>query len=219
MIIMKRQRIMPFTKALGMIVLIAWVLFNVDFQMPFLAVLLLVGLAFGLAGDILLALGDKWFTAGLGAFLLGHIVYLTLFASILIRSNRLGLLTSVPAWLLMILVTAVVGALVTFSRVIVRPLRRQNPDRGFLIALIIYAMCLTAVMISGWLTAIVIPGVGWKIWALPLGGTLFFTSDFILAYDRFIRKVRGGQLWVMITYYLAQFLLAFGFVATTLLFV
>jgi uncharacterized membrane protein YhhN len=211
-IILKWERIKPFTKALGMVILIAWTLFNIDFQIPGLAALLIAALTFGLTGDIFLALADKWFKLGLGAFLLGHLTYLGLQIVSLSRASRLGLLASAPAWLVLTLVAVVIAALLGFSRAIVVPLRKQNLDRSLLAALYVYAGCLTGVMVMSGLTAFLLPGLGWKIWALPLGGVLFFTSDFILAYDRFVCRVRNGQLWVMITYYLAQFCLAFGFV-------
>ncbi|MDY6873756.1 MAG: lysoplasmalogenase [Chloroflexota bacterium] len=212
-IILKWERIKPFTKTLGMVLLIAWTLTNLDFQLPGLAALLIAALTFGLAGDILLALADKWFTAGLGAFLLGHVAYLSLITFSLKRADRIGLLSAFSAWMILPFVLTFVAALVAFSRVIVKPLRKKGPDRTFLVALHIYAFCLTGLMVfSGYLTFL-FSGSGRRIWAILLGGTFFFISDFILAFDRFVRRVRLGQLWVMITYYLAQFFLAFGFVA------
>ena len=48
---------------------------------------------------------------------------------------------------------------------------------------------------------------------LPAGALLFFISDSLLAYDRFTRKTPAIRLWVMVTYHLAQFGLAAGFIA------
>ncbi len=44
------------------------------------------------------------------------------------------------------------------------------------------------------------------------GGLLFFFSDFMLAFDRFIRPVSHGRLVVHITYHLGQFGLILGLV-------
>jgi len=45
-----------------------------------------------------------------------------------------------------------------------------------------------------------------------LGGLLFLVSDGLLAYNRFARRIKFGQLWVRITYHLGQFGLAIKFV-------
>lgn len=210
-IILKWERIKPYTKALGLILLIVWTLCVVDFQSPGLAILLIAALVLGLAGDVFLALSDRWFIMGLGAFLLGHLAYLGLMAAALARAHREAIVTSIPAWSALPLAAALLAALWIFSRMIVVPMRKRNPDKLFITALYIYAFCLTSVMVFSGFTAFLLQSLGWQIWALPLGGALFFVSDFILAYDRFVRRVRLGQLWVMIAYHLAQFFLAFGF--------
>jgi uncharacterized membrane protein YhhN len=211
-IVLKWERIKPYTKALGLILLIGWTLFVVDFQSPWMAILLIAGLAFGLTGDIFLALSEKWFTMGLGAFLLGHLVYLSLIVLTLTRAHRLDLLGAISGWSIVPLAAAILAALLVFNRVIVRPLQKKNPDKAFIAALYFYAVCLTSVMVFSGFTAFLLSDLSWKVWALALGGALFFISDFILAYDRFVRRVKLGQLWVMVTYYLAQFCLAYGFI-------
>jgi uncharacterized membrane protein YhhN len=42
------------------------------------------------------------------------------------------------------------------------------------------------------------------------GGILFFTSDLLLAFDRFVKPVRHGALIIMVTYHLAQIALVGG---------
>ena len=59
---------------------------------------------------------------------------------------------------------------------------------------------------------------GIQVWPLALGGTLFFISDFVLAYDRFVRAFRQAHILIMTTYHLAQFSLAAGFIALISLF-
>jgi uncharacterized membrane protein YhhN len=81
------------------------------------------------------------------------------------------------------------------------------------VALYVYAICLTSVMIAGFLVAGLFAGASMGVWALALGGMLFFSSDFILAFNRFVRPVRLAHLWIMTTYHLAQLILAIGFLA------
>lgn len=211
-IVLKWERIQPYTKALSLIILIVWTLFGVDYQSPWLAVLLITALLFGLAGDVFLALSDKWFTVGLGAFLLGHLTYLGLIGVVLIRSRRLGLITRIPGWSVVPISIVFLTALLVFDRVIVVPMRKGDPEKSLVAALFVYAFFLTSLVVFSAFMAIQLSGLTWKIWSLALGGILFFISDFILAYDRFVSRVRFGKLWVMTTYHMAQFFLAFGFI-------
>jgi uncharacterized membrane protein YhhN len=53
---------------------------------------------------------------------------------------------------------------------------------------------------------------------LPVGTFLFWVSDSLLAYNKFLNPIRRGQLWVRISYHLAQLCLAAGFLSVTLSF-
>jgi uncharacterized membrane protein YhhN len=41
-------------------------------------------------------------------------------------------------------------------------------------------------------------------WLVSIGAVLFYTSDSLLGYDRFVRRLAHGQFWVMVTYHLGQ---------------
>ena len=41
-------------------------------------------------------------------------------------------------------------------------------------------------------------------WLAAVGGGLFFLSDSLLAWDRFVAPLPKGRFWTMITYHLAQ---------------
>jgi uncharacterized membrane protein YhhN len=43
-----------------------------------------------------------------------------------------------------------------------------------------------------------------------VGAALFFTSDSLLAYDRFVRKLKHGQSYVHLTYHVGQACLIIG---------
>ncbi len=215
-IIFRWDRIKPFSKVLAMVILIFWTLFVFDFKFVPLVMLLFAAQIFGVAGDFFLLFSDRWFVWGLGAFLLGHICYLILIINILTTGYRLGEYSSVSWGVWFIVGIAILAFIFLFYRLIVTVLLRENPEKSFIVALFIYALCLTSVMVLSYLIASLLSRGLWVIWALPLGGTLFFASDFMLAYDRFVKRMSNGQLWVMVTYLLGQFFLAFGFIGLIL---
>jgi uncharacterized membrane protein YhhN len=206
-------KIRPFTKVCALVLLIMWVLAQTDFRPAGLGWLLVLALVFGLLGDFLLLYPDRLFKWGLGAFLLGHITYLGLDYALVTRSVEAGLIEPIPGWHWAAMAVGLGLGLLLFYGVIIRQLKKPRPGWVLQVALYVYALCLTSVMIVGFLVAGLLAGGSLWIWALALGGTLFFASDFILAFNRFVRPVRLAHLWIMTTYHLAQFFLAIGFLA------
>jgi uncharacterized membrane protein YhhN len=51
------------------------------------------------------------------------------------------------------------------------------------------------------------PGVAWLV---STGALLFFISDAMLGWDKFVRPIRYGHLPIIITYHLGQALIALG---------
>ncbi len=207
------KRIRPYTKVAALVLLISGVLEMMGFAPGFPAWLLILALLFGLAGDILLLFPDRFFTWGLGAFLLGHLTYLALFGWLIRSGNLSGLVPRTPVWAWWCLFLALLLGILVFHWVIIRKMRPPGPSKWMRAALYLYAICLTAVMVVSYLAAISFWDKGVSLWSLPLGGTLFFISDFILAYDRFVRPLHSAQLWIRISYHLAQFFLALGFIS------
>jgi uncharacterized membrane protein YhhN len=157
----------------------------------------LVGVALlaSMAGDILL-LSPQRFVPGLVSFLVAHLVYIAAFA---------------PA--------AHVGAsglplLLPFAGFAALVLRYLWPHLGrYRVPVCGYVGVITAM---GWLATLralggeVTPADG----LLALGGAVaFMASDTTLAVNRFARPIRGGQIIIMGTYYLAQTLLTLSAVA------
>lgn len=207
------KRIRPFTKVCALIILIVWVLVRMNFRPGGLGGLLVLALAFGLLGDFLLLYPDRCFKWGLGAFLLGHVTYLGLEYALVTRGLEAGLIGAIPGWYWAAMAVGLGLGLLLFYGVIIRQLRKPHPGWVLQVALYVYAFCLASVMIVGFLVAVLLAGGSLWIWALALGGTLFFASDFILAFNRFVRPVRLAHLWIMTTYHLAQLFLAIGFLA------
>jgi len=151
--------------------------------------LVAAGLAFSLAGDVLLMLPRDRFVAGLAAFLVAHLLYIRAF-------TLSGVLTT---WW-MVLPLAAYGA------VLLRILLPRVPG-GLKAPVVVYALVLLAMACTA---------VGHDLGGVPaaalamLGGVLFVVSDSALAIDRFVRQFRGADAVVLGTYYAAQTLIAFS---------
>jgi uncharacterized membrane protein YhhN len=164
------------------------------------------GLFFSLLGDIFLMIPRSWFLAGLGSFLLAHLAYIT-------SLNQTSLPMNLPFLILCLLVCAW-SAL--YYRVIRAGLARTPGSRRLRTGVLLYSLVITLMLLSAlstlfrpaWLT--LNQGVGASAILVSLGGVLFFTSDSILAYDRFIRPLRLGRLLIRITYHTGQTALAAG---------
>jgi len=161
-----------------------------------LALWFVVALVFSLAGDIFLMLPDeKWFVPGLLAFLVGHLCYIIGFN---------------PTWppvgaIAIVAVVAVVDWIVLPK--VIRGVRDSGAPKlqGPVIG---YGVILSLMLVSAWAT-----------WFRPawgsagrllasFGGTLFFASDLMLAWNKFVRPSKLLHVAVIVTYHLGQLALA-----------
>jgi uncharacterized membrane protein YhhN len=151
---------------------------------PTIRTWMVIGLVLSLAGDIFLMLDEKWFLAGLGSFLLGHLAYVV------------GLQLAPTSMAFTLVGLAVVAA--SFAAVGRPMLQRlgRGAHRGLLLPVIAYAAVISAMVVSAFGTA--------DLWAV-LGAGLFYVSDGTLAWNRFLERRRRGPLAVMVTYHLGQF--------------
>jgi uncharacterized membrane protein YhhN len=164
--------------------------------------LIIVGLLFSLAGDVLLIIpSSRAFMVGLIAFLCAHLVYIAAFIH-LQTSRELG--SNKPAELLAAIVLAVIAAGV-YSYL--------RPKLGKMRVPVIAYMAVLSVMLHRALAvAFVYQGAPAPQMALLIvaGALLFYLSDALLAIDRFRMdgKMPHGHLWNLSSYYAGQLLLA-----------
>jgi uncharacterized membrane protein YhhN len=154
---------------------------------PFYKPLVAAGLAFSLAGDVLLMLRRERFVAGLAAFLAAHLLYIGAFT--------LGG-TQATWWL--------VAPLAAYGAVLLRILLpRVSAELRAPVA--VYALALLAM---AW-AAMERDAAGTRggLFTFP-GGLLFVASDSALAIDRFAWRFRGAHGVVLGTYYAAQLLIS-----------
>lgn len=143
---------------------------------------LLAGLVLSLAGDVFLMLPERWFVAGLAAFLVAHLAYITGMVQIDFSGFRA---------LIGVAVVAVMAAVV--GRAVVAGAARS--DRTMRVPVTAYVTVISAMVIVACGT-----GEPWLIAA----AVLFYCSDSILGWNRFVRPAAWMPLAVMVTYHLAQ---------------
>jgi uncharacterized membrane protein YhhN len=140
------------------------------------------------AGDLLLELA---FLAGVGAFFVGHLLYIALFWRRRLalddvgagRKLALGLIALAAALFVAVLAPRLHGAMT--------------------IAVPLYAGALAAMCGAAWLCS---RGRPW----VPAGATLFLASDALLSLQLFAGGVPGGRLAVWPLYFAGQALIAWG---------
>jgi uncharacterized membrane protein YhhN len=157
------------------------------------------GLVFSLAGDIFLMLPKGQFIAGLASFLLAHISYV------------IGLNTTpLPInWVTLILLI-IVGVVSTrlYSRI--SPGLKTSGDSKLLFPVQVYTIAISLMLFSA-LLAFLRPS--WSPGAallVGLGAVLFYCSDSLIAWNKFVNPLKYGELMVIITYQTGQVLITLG---------
>ena len=145
----------------------------------------LVALTFGLISDIFLMLPQDMFLLGLVAALVEHLAYIAGFNHRPLQAVMLGVAAAI----------ALVSVAVILPPVI-RALRQKQP--GLVWPVVAY-VTVFVIMVSS-------AGSTGSLVALA-GALLFFYSDGLLAYDRFVKPVSGGRLGNIVLYHTGQALI------------
>jgi len=148
-----------------------------------------------LAGDVLLMLPQDLFVAGLGAFLVGHVLYIV---GLLQPPSPPGVPPfsfSTTGLVVAVLVSVAYG--VVPATLIFRSLARSG-QRALIAPVAVYLVVILSM-------AVLAANVG--VPAALVGAAFFVVSDTILALNRFVRPIRHGTVAVHVTYHLAQGLL------------
>jgi uncharacterized membrane protein YhhN len=156
-------------------------------DMPALRRWLLAGLVLSLVGDVALLWPQQGFLPGLVSFLLAHLAYLSGFT----RVRRLAA-SPVP-----FVAYAVAGAILWQLWPGV-PVGLQTPVAVYVVALA--AMAAQA--------AVLWRGGAPRGAVLAVGGALFVASDALLATNRFAGPLPLSALWILVTYWSAQWCIA-----------
>jgi uncharacterized membrane protein YhhN len=154
----------------------------------------LLGLVFGLVGDVCLALpGNRAFRVGLFAFLAGHIFYVWAFAGLARPEDWAS------PMLLMLLVAS--GGAFWWLR----------PHVGrMMVPVIVYLIVITLMLAAAW-TVFRNPDLNPAgRWVILAGALYFYVSDLFVARQRFVTEQYLNRLIGLPLYYVGQFLIAFS---------
>lgn len=192
--------------------------------------LVIMGLVFGLIGDIVLDLkvvypadGDMYLFSGMASFALGHICYLT---AIYLEVAKI---ISIEANLIVLLVPMAIAVVFALLAVLGGPLMKLKYGK-FTAPSLIYAFLLAFMMCATGAALIVTKGLS-PLWIVMfVGAVMFVVSDLILSQQYFfvVKKTNENGEEVIerpkamtpslvivnhATYYIAQFLIAMSIFA------
>jgi uncharacterized membrane protein YhhN len=150
--------------------------------------LVLAALLCSLVGDIALMFPEKWFTAGLGSFLVAHVFYILAFKPAPGHPISAGML----------------APFLIFGLLMFRIL---SPSLGRLkFPVLVYVAAIT--VMAALAAARFVARGGTRPLLAFAGAVLFLVSDSVLAYDRFVKKLGPAQIIILGTYFPAQLLIA-----------
>jgi uncharacterized membrane protein YhhN len=144
---------------------------------------------------------DRLFMAGLIAFLLAHVAYV-------IGFNRP--LPAFSVWSLGFAVVIGLGGVRVIQR-IVSPLAARG-QASLRIPIIVYSAVISLMLLSALMK---LTDLSWNINAAALvsaGAFLFYLSDIILAWNKFVAPIRNGRIYNIAAYHLGQIALIAGVV-------
>ncbi len=162
-----------------------------------------VGILFSLVGDVLLMNPtNTMFLAGLVAFLFAHIFYIVGFRS------ELGIGS---AWSLILLALVLVNGVRVVRRII--GAMRAKGENGLVSPVIVYSLAISFMLYAAMST---LYDPAWKTNAalfVSLGAFLFYMSDVILAWNKFVSPIKNGHLFNIVIYHLGQIGLIAGVIS------
>ena len=162
-------------------ILVIWVAIATDGSRP-ATILAVIGLVCCLAGDIALLDVVDQFVVGLAAFLVGHVVFIAMFATLHLQR---------PIWGIVAAVVLAVHAGVIGRRIVVGA---TGQDRALQIPVTAYLVVISAMTVVGVMTG--------RWWAIA-GAAAFVVSDTVLGWRAFVREQAWMALAVMVTYHAA----------------
>lgn len=161
--------------------------------------LIISALLCGFVGDIFLMLSKKEFNVlmGIGAFLLGHLFYISIFL------HTSSMLRDVPYLFFLSIIPYIILELYLFKKLF--PSMKTMKLASFIYMSVIFLMSFTS------LTRV------WSISFIPflfpfIGSLFFIFSDTVLAFDLFIHHNKHNNVIVMSTYIIAQLFIVVGFI-------
>ena len=184
-----------------MVCLFVWLYLNTGLQG--LTLWFGIGILFSLAGDVLLMISlDRMFIFGLITFLFAHVAYIFGFQNELMEFN---------SWSVLLIVILSVSA-VRVMRRIISAVRAKGQTR-LVNPVILYSVVITVMLYAAMTT---ISNPDWSTSAsffVSVGAFLFYISDLILAWNKFVTPIKNGRVLNIAAYHLGQIGLIAGVIS------
>jgi uncharacterized membrane protein YhhN len=162
-----------------------------------------LGILLSLAGDALLMISlDRFFLMGLVAFLMAHAAYI------------IGFNIPLPALSLWGIVFAVMVSLggARVIRRIVAALASKGQAR-MRTPVIVYSMVISIMLLSAMMKLMDMTWNANAALLVSVGAFLFYISDIILAWNKFVAPIQHGRIYNIAAYHLGQIMLIAGVIA------
>jgi uncharacterized membrane protein YhhN len=143
-------------------------------------------LVFSLAGDVFLMLPSDQFVAGLASFLVAHVCYV------------IGFWVEPPSAFAIVVAAIIVVAIVTPLAIRIVSALRASGDDALAGSVIAYITVISLMVASALASGNVAAGAG---------AVVFAASDTMIAWDRFVHRLRFAPVAIMVTYHVGQALL------------
>jgi uncharacterized membrane protein YhhN len=154
--------------------------------------LLLAALLFSLGGDVFLMLPGNYFIPGLASFLVAHLFYIALF-----RKDAPWFASHTG-----------LAAVLAFGGGMYAVLAPRLPDPVLQVAVGAYVLVISLMASQAMGRARHLGGPDAR--AVALGACVFMASDSMIAIHKFLTPIPLESLWILITYFTAQFLIVHG---------
>jgi uncharacterized membrane protein YhhN len=162
-----------------------------------------LGILLSLAGDVLLMISlDRFFLMGLIAFLMAHAAYIIGFNIPL---------PSLSLWGIVFAVMVSLGGARVIRR-IVAALASKGQAR-MRTPIIVYSMVISIMLLSAMMKLMDMTWNANAALLVSVGAFLFYISDIILAWNKFVAPIQHGRIYNIAAYHLGQIMLIAGVIA------
>ena len=159
-----------------------------------------IGILFSLAGDIALLFIDRFFMLGLIAFLLAHIAYLIGFNTPLPQTTTV--------WSILLAVVIGLGSVRVLRRIVEN--MRSKGEKRLVVPVIVYGTVITLMLLAAMLTLFRLNWDATAALLVSFGAALFYFSDIVLAWNKFVSPIKNGRMLNIGLYHLAQIAIVVG---------
>jgi uncharacterized membrane protein YhhN len=164
-----------------------------------------LGVLFSLSGDVFLMVSyarfsNRWFLAGLVGFLLAHGAYIISLNS---PFGTASLIWAIGIGIILAMTTARI-----LRRILAGVLEKGLQRLVF--PVVAYGTVITLMLLSAILTLYRPDWITSASGLVSLGAVLFYFSDIVLAWNKFVKPIRNGRVINMVAYHLGQIALVAG---------